>query len=67
MRWPWTRRPDDRAAAQRGRELEVKVLAAQDEATEAIARAQRSKARAARLIRENHLGPRIAAALKEHR
>jgi hypothetical protein len=67
MRWPWKRRPDDHEAAQRGREIEVKIRAAQDEAVAAIAHAERSKARAESIIRENHLAPRIAAALREHR
>lgn len=67
MRWPWKRRPDDHEAAQRGRVLEVRVRAAQDEAVAAIADAERAKRRAQRLIRENHLAPRIAAALREHR
>ena len=66
MRWmPWGRRPDDQAAAERGRELEARTLAAQEDALRAIAEADRAKARAHRLIRENRLAPKIAAALRE--
>ena len=67
MRWPWKRHPDDHAAAQRGREIEVRTSAAEREAQEAIRRARAARARAEHHIRENHLGPTFDIALRESR
>jgi hypothetical protein len=68
IRLPWSRRhPSDEEAARRGRILEARIRHAEDAALVAISEAQRAKARQQRLIRQNHLAPRIAAALRESR
>ena len=68
MKWPRKKTPcPDPAVAARSRELEAKTRAAERNAQAAITQARASRERAHRHIRENHLAPLIANALREDR
>lgn len=68
IRLPWSRRhPSDEEAARRGRILEARIRHAEDAALDAIAKMQRANARQQWLIKENHLGPKMARAVRESR
>ena len=68
MRWPWSRRrPADTEAIARGRDLDARIDLDEARSHWVIAHAELSKRRAEAAIRENHLAPAIAAALRSRR
>lgn len=57
MRWPWTRKPNPEDLAQARAHLE-QTRARRAQVDRVVAQSERA-------IRQNHFGPRIAAALRE--
>lgn len=68
MKWlPWLRRHPDPEQAARSKRKATEARALEVRAHAAIARAELVQRRRAAVIKENHLGPKLAAALREHR
>lgn len=68
MKWlAWLHRHPDPDEARRSRESAAKADALEQQAHAAIVRAHRSTRNVERVIRENHLAPKIYAALRETR
>ena len=68
MKWlAWLHRHPDPEQAKRSREKAAKADALEAQAHAAIVNANRTTRNVERVIRENHLAPKIAAALRENR
>lgn len=68
MKWlPWVRRHPDPQEAQDAKRRVAVADALEERANAAVTRAEFVQRRRAAVIKENHLGPKLAAALREHR